>query len=95
MCTDCNIRLHKKGIGREVNLPNVDSYDPNRTKNLRSIDVCNCKICKVAKSDFNATSARKKERGRPKIKNSSEDVKRSFKVCAKCYAQIHRVQIAN
>ena len=70
ICTTCLFLLHKKGNKQFVNLPLVADYDPKRPINLRSAVKCDCKICKVARSDFNESRKLKKKRGRPSSKDS-------------------------
>ena len=53
LCNGCYLLLNKKAKGFDVQLPIVASYDPERSKSLRSSSsVCNCRICQVAKLKF-------------------------------------------
>ena len=89
LCTTCQILLSKKGNGKDVKLSVVDDYDPKRPINLRSATKCDCKICKVARSDFNDSRKMKKKRGRPTTNSTEEQKQRVLKICATCFRIVY------
>ena len=85
ICTTCLFLLHKGNKKSHLLL----DYDPKRPINLRSAVKCDCKICKVARSDFNESRDLEKKRGRPSSKDSVQQEQRVLKICATCYKVIY------
>ena len=90
ICTICGFLLCKKYRDHSVKLPSVESYDPGRTAGLRSVNVCSCRICLVAKMNGLAslTAARKKtKRGSPSLQSTptlnSSTKQACYRVCFK------------
>ena len=54
ICKNCSFIISKKSRDPNVKLPLVENYDPGRTTGLRSVSVCSCKICTVAKISLTA-----------------------------------------
>ena len=89
ICKNCSFIISKKSRDPTVKLPLVESYDPGRTAGLRSVSVCSCKICSVAKMNGLAslTCARKKnKRGRP----STKSLPTAARHCSNCFSAIYR-----
>lgn len=88
VCTGCSIALFKKRKDPEFLLPIINvSYDPGRKLGLRSIDVCSCRICVVAKQNGLSalqSSRKKRKRGRP----TSNTVPEHIKICSNCFTII-------
>ena len=49
ICTGCSIILSKKRKDVDLQIKVLENYDPERKTGLRSVDNCQCKICRVAK----------------------------------------------
>ena len=90
VCTGCSINLSKKRNDPTAALSIVENYDPDRKAGLRSVNMCSCKICSVAKLNGPAflLSSRKnrKKRGRPSTKTPPDQIK----ICANCFTKIYR-----
>ena len=93
LCGGCELLLRKRMTNDKIALPWTENLDPKRPTNLRSLNECTCRICKVAKSSGYAIllQKRKSKRGRPKFSEEgppSIDTKH-FKLCATCYGKIY------
>lgn len=89
ICKNCSFIVSKKSRDPNVKLPLVESYDPGRTAGLRSVSVCSCKICAVAKMNGLASltaKRKKKKRGRP----SQGTTPTAIRHCSSCFAPIYR-----
>ena len=89
ICINCGFLLSKKSKNSDVKLPSVESYDPGRTTGLRSVSICSCKICTVAKMNglSSLTASRKKvKRGRPSLQSVPTPVRH----CSNCFVAIYR-----
>lgn len=87
VCTGCSINLSKKRKDVEFKIKVVENYNPDRRTGLRSIDTCECRICKVAK--LNGPMAllkkhKKNKRGRP----TSNPTPNYLKICSNCLSTI-------
>ena len=92
ICTNCSVLLSKRELNHEMALPLPNNYDPNRPKNLRSsTDKCDCRICTVARADFNESRKLKGKRGRPKSSADNNNTNSNNKICATCFAKIKRL----
>ena len=69
-------------------MPISDNYDPERPKNLRSLEACTCRICHVSKAKLQEAKRMKKQRGRP-LAQPLEDKGIIFKVCGNCFAKMY------
>ena len=92
LCNGCYLLLNKKAKGFEVQLPIVASYDPERSKSLRSSSsVCNCRICQVAKLNFKEAKKLKAKRGQPSMKNNDlpKPMPQTLVIFGICYARLY------
>ena len=92
LCDRCHLLLANKISGKSAKLPVPESYDPERPRNLRSVDLCTCLLCKKATENgltsLVAARKRKKKSGRPKkIDNTPKE---ALKVCSACFTKIYQ-----
>ena len=85
--------MNLKRNDQNVVLPLVtDDYNPNRKLGLRSVDMCLCKICSVARQNglqyLHSYRKNNKKRGRrPSTKTDPDHV---VKICSNCFEKIYR-----
>ena len=72
VCVDCHLLLAKKHKDPEFQLPprEIDYEPKNRPTALRSLQVCCCRICEIAKSNGLKCLFNKPKRGRPPASKS-------------------------
>ena len=87
LCGGCH--LSKRMSDDKIKLPWTDDHDPNRPTNLRSVSEYTCRICKIAKCKNKAAAKLKAKRGRPRLSEEASAEKKSFKICATCFAKIY------
>ena len=93
VCTHCSVLLNLKRNDQNVVLRLVtDDYNPNGKLGLRSVDMCLCKICSVARQnglqDLHSYRKNNKKRGRrPSTKTDPDHV---VKICSNCFEKIYR-----
>ena len=82
--------MSKKRKDPDYIIPNqTESYDPGRRTSLRSLNLCDCKICNKAKERgffLHHKRKTKKKPGRPSTSVAPE----TFKICGNCFAKIYR-----
>ena len=94
ICDGCHLLLNKKANGHDgIKFPEIDYEGMILPRLMRSSSTssCSCQICTVAIYKAKAACKLKKKRGRPASSVSHSVVEETtIKVCAHCFAKVHR-----
>ena len=89
ICSVCQISLSKKKKGQDVKLHINQAYKTEQLQRfLRSVSVCRCSICDIAKTNGLKCANSKRKAGRPPTKD--RPVQQPIKVCSLCFQQLYQ-----